>query len=77
MSSIDSEPGQMTTMPLATSEGELGPRLLILQAGDVRAVALPTTGSLKVGRAEDADVRIDSDSISRRHAMLHIGDGPV
>lgn len=75
MSSIDSEPGQMTTMPLATSEGELGPRLLILQAGDVRAVALPTTGSLKVGRAEDADVRIDSDSISRRHAMLHIGDG--
>ncbi len=75
MSSIDSEPGQMTTMPLATSEGELGPRLLILQAGDVRAVALPTTGSLKVGRAEDADVRIDSDSISRRHAILHIGDG--
>ncbi|MFN3187687.1 MAG: sigma 54-interacting transcriptional regulator, partial [Nannocystaceae bacterium] len=75
MSSIDSEPGQMTTMPLATSEGDLGPRLLILQAGDVRAVALPASGSLKVGRAEDADVRIDSDSISRRHAVLHIGDG--
>ena len=64
----------MTTMPLATSEGEVGPRLLILQQGDVRAVALPTAGSLKVGRAEDADLRIDSDSISRRHAILHMGD---
>lgn len=64
----------MITMPLAASEGDLGPRLLILQQGDVRAVALPTTGSLKVGRAEDADIRIDSDSISRRHALLHVGE---
>ena len=71
----DSQPGQMTTMPLAASEGEVGPRLLILQQGDVRAVALPASGSLRVGRAEDAELRIESDSISRRHAVLHIGEG--
>ncbi|MEM6293704.1 MAG: sigma 54-interacting transcriptional regulator [Myxococcota bacterium] len=64
----------MTTMPLASPEGDLGPRLLILEQGDVRAVALPAGGSLSIGRADDADVRIDQDSISRRHAVIHIGE---
>ncbi len=61
-------------MPLASPDGDLGPRLLILEQGDVRAVSLPASGSLSIGRADDADVRIDSDSISRRHATVHIGE---
>src|SRR5262249_10120716 len=31
------------------------------------------SGSLLIGRSEQADVRIDHASISRRHAVLHVG----
>ncbi len=75
MSVFEPGPGQMTTMPLASSGDDVGPRLLILEDGNVRAVALPASGSLAVGRVQEADIRIDSDSISRRHAIVHVGDG--
>ena len=61
-------------MPLGDLPGELGPRLLILEDGNVRTHALPERGTLSVGRADDADVRIDRDSISRRHAVVHVGE---
>ncbi len=60
-------------MPLGEPEGSLGPRLLILEEGEVRTLSLPERGALTIGRADDAHVRIDSDSISRRHAVLHVG----
>ena len=37
---------------------------------------LPASGKLVVGRAEDADIRIDDPSVSRRHAVLHV-DAPM
>jgi two-component system, NtrC family, response regulator AtoC len=35
---------------------------------------LPNVGVVEVGRGEEAAVRIESASISRRHARLHLGD---
>src|SRR5690349_1158551 len=34
---------------------------------------LPRSGKLTLGRAEGNDVRIDHPSVSRRHAVLHVG----
>jgi two-component system response regulator AtoC len=47
---------------------------LAFVAGDVMTVApLPASGSVTIGRGADCDVRIDNDSVSRRHATLHLG----
>jgi len=35
--------------------------------------ALPAHGAVTLGRGDDCDVRIDSRSVSRRHAILHLG----
>ena len=60
-------------MPLDHGEGgdTLGPRLLVLEDGKVTTHPLRKE-RLSVGRAEDADIRIDRDSISRRHAIIHV-----
>jgi two-component system, NtrC family, response regulator AtoC len=34
---------------------------------------LPETGSVTIGRGEDNVIQIDDESISRRHAVLHVG----
>ena len=34
---------------------------------------LPATGSLTIGRSSSCDVRIDHTSVSRKHAILHLG----
>ncbi|MBX7080523.1 MAG: sigma 54-interacting transcriptional regulator [Nannocystaceae bacterium] len=36
-------------------------------------VPLPPAGALRIGRGEDVDVRIDHESVSRRHAVLTVG----
>ncbi|MGC4095457.1 MAG: FHA domain-containing protein [Polyangiaceae bacterium] len=35
---------------------------------------LPRTGEVTLGRAEDSDVRIDNPSVSRKHAVLRVGE---
>ncbi len=35
--------------------------------------SLPETGAVTIGRGEDNIIQIDDESISRRHAMLHVG----
>lgn len=60
-------------MPLEDPGGDLGPRLLVLNGGDVSTHSLPETGSVTMGRADDVDLRIEADSISRKHAILHVG----
>ncbi|MSP60855.1 MAG: FHA domain-containing protein [Myxococcales bacterium] len=40
-----------------------------------RRLRLPRNGSLLVGRGDEADVRIESQAVSRRHAELHVSDG--
>jgi DNA-binding NtrC family response regulator len=38
------------------------------------AYPLPPSGTLTIGRGSDADVRVDDGRISRKHALLHVGD---
>ncbi|MBK9261711.1 MAG: sigma 54-interacting transcriptional regulator [Polyangiaceae bacterium] len=46
---------------------------MVFAAGDEALVyALPASGKLIIGRAEDVDIRIDDASVSRRHAALHL-----
>jgi len=50
------------------------PLELVVIAGDLlTTVALPASGKLVLGRDKECDVRIDSGSVSRRHAVLHLG----
>jgi len=46
--------------------------LFVFAPGGLRKVPLPATGSVVLGRAEDADVTIDDRSVSRQHARLHL-----
>jgi two-component system response regulator AtoC len=47
---------------------------LAVVAGDaVTIAALPAAGSVTLGRDAECDVRIDNRSVSRRHAVLHLG----
>jgi transcriptional regulator with GAF, ATPase, and Fis domain len=48
-------------------------RLLVFGDGTFTTYPLPDTGQVVIGRSEKCDIRIDHPSISRRHAILHIG----
>jgi two-component system, NtrC family, response regulator AtoC len=50
-------------------------RLDLIVTGESLFVSqpLPATGELVIGRASDADVRIDHPSVSREHAILRLG----
>jgi two-component system, NtrC family, response regulator AtoC len=47
-------------------------RVIVLGDADVIVHPLPEQGTVSIGRAEGMDLRIDRDSISRRHAILHV-----
>jgi two-component system response regulator AtoC len=51
-----------------------GPRLVVVWNGGTLVHPLPAEGSLVIGRGAEADVRIDHTSVSRRHAILHLGE---
>jgi two-component system, NtrC family, response regulator AtoC len=65
-------------MPLGEVEDAdaLGPRLLVLDHGNVTTYPL-REGKLAIGRAEDCDIRIDRESISRRHSVVHVTGGRI
>ncbi|MBA2543933.1 MAG: sigma 54-interacting transcriptional regulator [Deltaproteobacteria bacterium] len=49
-------------------------RLLVVADNAVLAIhSLPEAGSVTIGRGEDNLIQIDDESISRRHAILHVG----
>ncbi|HEY5933190.1 MAG TPA: sigma 54-interacting transcriptional regulator [Kofleriaceae bacterium] len=49
-------------------------RLLVVTENAVLAIhILPESGSVTIGRGDDNTIQIDDESISRRHAVLHIG----
>jgi two-component system, NtrC family, response regulator AtoC len=47
--------------------------LLVLKDGRFEARLLPSSGDVVIGRSEKATVTIDEPSISRQHAILHLG----
>ena len=47
--------------------------LLVIDGASLQVVPLPGTGTLTVGRSQKCDVSIDSGSVSRHHANLHVG----
>ncbi len=47
-------------------------RLVVLSGDGGQVVELPPRGRLVIGRGEDADVRIEHASVSRKHALLHL-----
>src|SRR5262245_54013523 len=57
----------------ADVEGRLN--LAILGEGFVATHPLPPRGALTIGRGTDADLRVDHESVSRKHVRLHVGDG--
>ncbi|HVR01635.1 MAG TPA: sigma 54-interacting transcriptional regulator [Polyangia bacterium] len=52
-------------------------RLIVWANGAVQPWFLPATGSLTVGRAEDADIRVASAAVSREHARIHVNGATV
>lgn len=70
-------PGGMETVPLpgdGLRSSTHQRRLLVLGEEGVVVHALPDEGALSIGRADEADVTIDRESISRRHAVLHLSE---
>ena len=51
--------------------------LLVVREGSSSVFPLPRTGVVSVGRAEEAELRIDDRSISRAHARLILTEGAV
>lgn len=49
------------------------PRLTAFWDGGSLSRPLPPTGTLTIGRSSQCDVRIDHTSVSRKHAILHLG----
>jgi DNA-binding NtrC family response regulator len=47
--------------------------LAVVTGDAVTLTALPARGAVTLGRGEECEVRIDSRSVSRRHAVLHLG----
>ncbi len=69
---VDKPPDQIATRPTGASTRD-GLHLVVLGDGVFTQIDLPDAGALCIGRSEDADVRIESESASRRHAVLRIG----
>jgi two-component system, NtrC family, response regulator AtoC len=67
----DQAPTIQTTPAFARSAATR--RLLVFGDGTFASFPLPETGHVTIGRADNADVRINHPSVSRRHAVLHIG----
>jgi DNA-binding NtrC family response regulator len=58
----------------ATVENNRGLTLMISAEGLFQTHALPDRGDLSLGRSSENTVRIAHPSVSRRHAILHVGD---
>jgi two-component system, NtrC family, response regulator AtoC len=76
-SSRSSGAGDTHTHPPATSRPSERSYLLVFHQDSSTLVHLPRAGSLTIGRGEDAAVRLDHASISRRHAAVLCADGDV
>jgi two-component system response regulator AtoC len=76
MSSRDPEGTDKGALTELTSENKAAgnaPRLTAFWDGGSLSRVLPATGTLTIGRSSACDVRIDHTSVSRKHAVLHVG----
>jgi len=53
---------------------ERGYQLVVFSRDAIRAFDLPAAGEVTIGRDEASTVPIDDPSVSRRHAVLHVGE---
>jgi two-component system response regulator AtoC len=58
------------------TEQENQPRISAFWEGGSLTRPLPASGTLTIGRSTSCDVRIDHASVSRKHAILHLGAVP-
>ena len=58
------------------AERENQPRITAFWDGGSLTRPLPASGTLTIGRSTSCDVRIDHSSVSRKHAILHLGAIP-
>jgi transcriptional regulator with PAS, ATPase and Fis domain len=49
-------------------------KLVVVSQAAFTGYALPSRGTIVLGRSEKSDLRIDDPSITRRHARLHLGE---
>ncbi len=54
-----------------------GLRLIVFCGGEVSSHVLPRSGEVVIGRGENANVRVDHVTVSRRHATLLLGEDGV
>jgi two-component system, NtrC family, response regulator AtoC len=67
-------PVPATVLENKAEPGSMGHHLLVMGPELFATHPLPPRGMLTIGRAENADVRLDDPLASRHHARLHIGD---
>jgi len=69
----DGRRGNDSTASLDSDRDASQPRVLVVIDGEApRTYPLPDRGEIVVGRGDDAGIRIDSTSVSRRHACFSV-----
>ncbi len=53
---------------------QLAFELVVFSGEEIRTFLLPRSGEVTIGRDEASTVRIDDPSVSRQHAVLHVGE---
>jgi two-component system, NtrC family, response regulator AtoC len=71
----NAETVRLANKPAQASSGRW--RLVIVNEAGASSHALPLRGDVVIGRADDADVRLDDVAASRRHAKLVIDGGAI
>src|SRR6185436_2509173 len=66
------EPRSWEPIPRSGEDTDLS--LLVVRDGEASTYPLGLEGKLTIGRAQEADVRINHKSVSREHALLHLGE---
>jgi two-component system response regulator AtoC len=51
-------------------------QLVVFSREEIHAFSLPARGEVTIGRDEASAIRIDDPAVSRRHAILRLGDAP-
>jgi two-component system, NtrC family, response regulator AtoC len=59
---------------LSERSNDGGMRLMAVASGQISYFQLPKDAVLLIGRAADADIRVEDKRVSREHARLHLGE---